>query len=272
MSNYIDEGFQKAKDSIEDVIISYGIFMETIGNSIERSNENVAINRRKLLETKYELHNYLAKHKHVFELTKLTYKRETKEWKQVVALESFENFIKVGDFLKYISEKIEIEQTNPETDVGIRIHYATLFDVKELKRLINTISGFSNCRDINIEYIKAFLDNNFLVNNFELNTKCSSYEELQAYIEKRTNDYLRSEVSSERINEFSFTYRHPIADFKDEKSCGKCWIFYQEGQEVCCLPCKHFYCRDCTEKMFAAPEIPSSERMFQCPTCDEDCT
>ena len=79
MSSSINKSLENAIDSVNNVILNYVEFMETVGNSIERSNENVAINRRKLLETKYELHNYLAKHKHVFELTKLTYKREKKK-------------------------------------------------------------------------------------------------------------------------------------------------------------------------------------------------
>ena len=238
---------QNAFDAINHVIINYLRFMETIGSSIVGSNTDVEINKRKLLEIKKELYHFLVKHKNVFEFRELIYKTENKEWPQTVAVESFEDFIKLDEFMKYISEKTEIEETYPNADFGSCI-------------------GLRKCRNLNIEDIKTFFDNNFLVGKEDLKTKCSNYDELQAYIEKREDDYLHCKVSAERINELSFNFQESIPDYEEEKSCAVCLEDYEENQEVCQFPCNHFCCRNCTEEMFQRNEL------FQCPLCRGDCT
>ena len=238
---------QNAFNAINHVIINYLRFMETIGSSIVGSNMDVEIKKRKLLEIKKELYHFLVKHKNVFEFRELIYKTENKEWPQTVAVESFEDFIKLDEFMKYISEKTEIEENYPNADFGSCI-------------------GLRKCRNLNIEDIKTFFDNNFLVDKEDLKTKCSNYDELQAYIEKREDGYLQSKVSAERINELSFNFQESIPGYEEEKSCAVCLEDYKENQEVCQFSCNHFCCRNCTEEMFQRNEL------FQCPLCRGDCT
>ena len=264
MSNSINDSLQKAKDTINHVISNYLRFMGMIGITIVTSNEDVEINKRKLLETKKEFYNFLDKHKNVFEFRGLIFKTENKEWPQTVAVESFEDFIKIDEFMKYISEATEIKQTYPNANFEIYVYISV--DDEELENIIKSILGLRRCRKLRSEDIRKFYDNNFLVDKEVLKTKCSNYEELQAYIEKRLNDYKQSKVSAERINEFSFNFHYPIPGFEDEKSCVVCLEDYKEGQEICRLPCNHFCCRVCTEEMFQKNEL------FQCPICRGDCT
>ena len=190
------------------------------------AKKNVEINKRKFIETRKELYNFLTKHKNIFEVSALTYKTEIEEWKQVVALECFENFIKLDEFLKYISEKTEIKLKYPKTAVDI--HFDNSFYNEDLQKSIKTILELRKYRNLHNEDINKFFDNNFLVDKVELNTKCSSYGELQAYIKKRKDDYLQSKVSSQRINEFLFILHDSTEGFGDEKCCAVCVEDYQE--------------------------------------------
>ena len=117
MSNSINKRFQKVSDTIEDLIITYLRFMGTIGNSIVAFNKDVEINKRKLSKPKKSFIIF-SQAQNVFELSKLIFKTENQEWPQTVDVESFENFIKLDDYMKYISEKTKIEQTYPNTVFG----------------------------------------------------------------------------------------------------------------------------------------------------------
>ena len=165
--------------------------------------------------------------------------------------------------MRFVPEKTEIEQTYPNTVFDIYTDIS--FNFEELKTLIKSSLGLRKCRELHSEDIRKFFDNNFL-DKEELKTKCSNYNELQAYIKKRIDDYTQAKVSAERINEFSFNFHYLIPGFEDEKSCVVCLEDYEEGQEVCRFQCNHFCCRVCTEEMFLRNEL------FQCPICRGDCT
>ena len=60
-------------------------------------------------------------------------------------------------------------------------------------------------------------------------------------------------------------------DHEDEKSCSVCLNDYETDQEVCRLPCNHFCCRVCTEKMFSTPNQGLKSNIL-CPICRDDCS
>ena len=86
------------------------------------------------------------------------------------------------------------------------------------------------CRELYGEDIKKFFDNNFLIDKKELKTKCSNYDELQAYIRKREDDYLQFKVSAEGVNEFSFKFQESIPGFEEEEECVVCLGDYKKDQ------------------------------------------
>ena len=69
---------------------------------------------------------------------------------------------------------------------------------------------------------------------------------------------MNESVSVENIEKMSFKFAGPAEEFEGEESCGICLEDYEAGMEVCRLPCNHFCCRKCTEKMFAIPLVNSN--------------
>ena len=119
--------------------------------------------------------------------------------------------------------------------------------------------------------VHQFFENHLLILKSKLNTKCLTYAELQDYIEQRTKDYFNKEISVENINQMSFRFQESIKDCEDEKSCSVCLNDYETDQEVCRLPCNHFCCRVCTEKMFSTPNQGLRSNIL-CPICRDNCT
>ena len=162
MSNSIKDSLQNARDNINNVIINYVNLMQLVGISIEVGNNNVEINKRKFLEIKKELYNFIVKHKNIFEVGELTSKIEHKEWPLTADVETFEEFINIEDFLKNTSEIIKIYQTYPNAD-DFGVYVDNLFVDDELEKSIKNVLGFRKCRKLHSEDIKKFFDNNFLV-------------------------------------------------------------------------------------------------------------
>ena len=139
------------------------------------------------------------------------------------------------------------------------------------EKIIRKIKVALNKSAISDDDIQLFSENNFLVNKTDDKNKCSNYKELIDYINRRGKSYCERAVSAEHINRMSFKFQGSIKDYEDEKSCCVCLEEYENDQEICQLPCNHFCCRTCTERMFAVPEN-GSEPDFQCPICRGDCT
>ena len=108
--------------------------------------------------------------------------------------------------------------------------------------------------------------------NFDI--KKSNYKDLRAYIDQRVIDYCDLKISTESINEMCFKYQGFTEELKDVETCPLCLEDYKIDQEVCCLPCNHLCCRDCTEKMFSTPILDNPEEygyIDSCPICRDNC-
>ena len=119
--------------------------------------------------------------------------------------------------------------------------------------------------------IHNFLENNLLVEKSVFYTKCSTYADLKEYIEQRIEDYCDEKISAENINQMSFKFQGSIEGYEDEISCTVCLSDYKTDQEVCRLPCNHFCCKVCTERMFSTPNQGLRSNIL-CPICRNDCT
>ena len=142
------------------------------------------------------------------------------------------------------------------------INKSEMFDTNKLKQGKSVLTT---------QDIHQFFKNHLLIEKSKLNTNCSSYAELQDYIQQRIEDYYNFEISVENINQMSFRFQGSIKDCEDEKSCSVCLNDYKTDQEVCRLPCNHFCCRVCTEKMFLTPNEGLRSNIL-CPICRDDCT
>ena len=124
---------------------------------------------------------------------------------------------------------------------------------------------------LTVEDIQKFVDGKYFLDENNFNINCSNYKDLAAYIKRRYFDYLKSKVSIENIKGMSFLFKGSIEDFEEETSCPVCLIDYEIDQEVCRLPCNHFCCRVCTERMFSTSN-PGLKSNVLCPICRDDCT
>ena len=220
---------------------------------------------RKFLAIRKELFKFLSSHKHFFDLESVAlvindgievYKNE------ISILNSGEEFLKFNDVLK-LRDVMDFFRTNKKTITHV-------YDIKENEKAIyDTVKVKLGKSSITIENVKQFIENNYLIDIF--NTKCSNYKDYAAHIRQRIDDYVNSKVSVEHINEMSFRFQGPIEGFEDKTSCPVCLEDYGMDQEICRLPCNHFCCRVCTERMFSTANEGMQSNIL-CPVCRDDCT
>ena len=250
------------------VATSYFDLLQSICFKILENIQNKEINKRKYLAIKRELFDFLVIHKKYFNFKKCEvmkkYENLPVETLMIDYSGNYDEFLKLDDCLKYVEKCIELYNTE--------VFQSVVYCIDRSKNeMIKTIKNRLQKQDINNEDLKTFFETSYLVDEYHISKTFTNYNELSCYIDKRRNNYWNSRVSIERINEMSFKFQGSIKDFEDEKSCGVCLQDYEKDQEVCRLPCNHFCCRNCTEKMFAIPQ-DGSKAHFQCPFCRGDCT
>ena len=197
----------------------------------KRTTDDVNRERRKFYAVKKELYKFLVQHEKFYKLKAIDFGLNDGTVLYTMNMnysDSLEHYIKLDD-LKILNEKIKASKEHVTHVVD---HY--LIEDEILKRL-ETVLGKSGIRTN--KNIKLFLENHYLVEQKVLKNYCSNYEELHAYIRVRFLSYLKSEVSIEHINKISFKFQGSIKDFENEKCCGVCLEDYEEGQEICRLPC-----------------------------------
>ena len=238
------------------VINTYLKFLFCIVYTISEGPMEMEREKRKFKAVKKELFEFLLDHKTYFDLSPVCVysKSDLFLTLDINSLNNFDEFLKLEDFKAVVEIEIDTEKF---LDLSYSIYPKEQISnkFKNVKETFNT----SN------KHILRFLHNRYLVdkNNF------STYKQLKAYLECRIESYAKKEISPVQISHMSFTLQR--LSTVEEKSCGVCLDDYEVDQEVCRLPCNHFCCRSCTEKMFAISD-DGSEANFQCPICRDDCT
>ena len=219
--------------------------------------------KRKFLAIKKELRNFLIAHKKFYDINEIFVVKEDCSVifkKRFSIIDHGNDFIKLEDILK-LNEVIS-ESAGKKVRMCTEIYKSEVLDAIKLKQGKSVLTT---------QDVHQFLKNHLLIEKSDFNTKCSTYAELQDYIKQRIKDYCNKEISDENINQMSFRFQGSIEDHEDEKSCSVCLNDYETDQEVCRLPCNHFCCRVCTEKMFSTPN-PGLRSNILCPICRDDCT
>ena len=235
-----------------------------IQRSIKHNLEKAEREKRKFNAIKREFFEYLVAHKSVFTLN--SFQSSSNDFASfhetdLGRLDSFNNFLKLEDFLKHHDIFIDMIGHGRITDACFKISDS----------VIDRIKNVQNVSKLTKKDVLQFLENNFLVDRDTFKTEFTNYKDLSDSILKRSHDYCRGVVSVERIDEMSFEYQEEIEDFEEEKSCCVCLEDYEVGQQVTKLPCNHFLCRKCAEEIFKVP-LNGTRARFQCPTCRDDCT
>ena len=249
------------------VISNYVDILQYISYSTLINDKLEARNKRKYKVTKMELYNFISNHKQFFKLTKLIKVSQDRTFEDIVAFnydQTVDEFLKFSNFVKHFEKINEVLEEKPDTIFFKHYDFALKKHV-----VIHRIETLLNKQTITNEDIKQFFANNFLINKHKLHTKCSNYYELEAYIKQRSENFLNCVVSTRRIDEMSFAFQ--IENFEGETSCGICLSDYQNGQQVCRLPCHHFCCKICAVRWFEVSKDGSKSK-FLCPFCRDDCT
>ena len=253
------------ENAFNDVIHSYFLLLRDIAYVIFKYPKDVSVQKRKFSAIKKELLKYLVAHRKHYRLKSIKLLSDDNSVLFEINTsysDNCEEFLKLEDILQYN----EILNVN---EVELNVHY----DIHKVEtKVIRTLKKTLGKSVITNEDVLQFVENHCLVDTNYFDNKCSSYEELQTKILNRREDFLDSNVSVEHINEMTFMFEGLIIDFEDEKSCAVCLDDYEKDQKVCRLPCNHFCCRSCTEKMFTIPEDDKTEAYYQCPICNDDCT
>ena len=242
--------------AFNSVMHSYLRFLSNIANSIFEGSQDVRREKRKLCAVKKDMFEFLVAHENIYKLKAIRLKFEKGSViveNTIIYLDNCEHVLKTDDVFKYVAGDVNSE---------------VCYNVKEVKEeIVKTLTYSHEKLNITNKNILQYTDNSYLFYKNDLKNNCSDYKELKLYIDTRAKSYINEEVSILHIEKITFNFKGSVKDFEDEKSCGVCL----EDQEVCHLPCNHFYCRNCTEKMFAIPK-DGSKAIFQCPICRDDCT
>ena len=256
---------QPIKNQYEAVLHSYIKFLEKIADRFSYGFENER-EERKFNEIKKELVNFIFRHRQFLKIRDIWIAPKSKRnYSDTVIIKSsfvFKRTFKRSDFLRlsYLVEKYPNK---------LKINYRIRW---EDKKILEVLKDALKKSIISNEDVQHFLENHFLVDRHNLETKCLNYIELKHYNINRTESYIDRRVSTLHIEQMSFDFSGSIEGFEEEKSCAVCMEDYELNQQVCRLPCNHFCCRNCTENMFSIPEDINSNAYFQCPICRADCT
>ena len=247
------------------VIHSYVNFLRNISRAIlESCTNDVEREKRKFNSVRKELLVFLSEHIMYFTVKAIELSSNDGSILYTLTLDysdNYEHSLNLDD-IPELDLKMDSFKEVPTT--CICLHHVEEKIIRKIKVALNKSA-------ISDDDIQLFSENNFLVNKTDDKNKCSNYKELIDYINRRGKSYCERAVSAEHINMMSFKFQGSIKDYDDEKSCCVCLEDYEKDQEICRLPCNHFCCKKCTEKMFAIPEDGSIGN-FQCPICRDDCT
>ena len=253
--------FRNRNRTYDEVVTTYIDFLQSISGKVMDEKNNSQMHQRKFSAVKKELYDFFKKHSEFFEPLgcSIFLKDESiVHYTDIDTSKSCEEFIKLDNVGQSAVKIVELDSLNKE--FYQKFHWA-----------LNRTEMFKRAKSVlkkDVKELKPFLQNHFLVD--DIRTKCSNYKEMQIHINRRIDSYDRNEVSLERIDELSFKFEGSIENFEDQLSCGICFNEFEKNQEICHLPCNHFFCRKCTEKWFKIPE-DGSYANFQCPFCRDDC-
>ena len=253
-------------ESILFVINHYIYFILIISDSFTEEEESEAEKKnemRKFLAVKKELRDFLNAHKRFFTLKDIFVEAEdgSRLYERDVNNDD-ENFLSEDDAL-------EMYEFFKDGDAFV----SSGIDYNDVD-ILETLKSKTGKSAITNKDVQQFVENNYLFDNINFDVKKSNYTDLIAYIKQRTVDYCYSKVSTENINGMSFSYQRLVGVFKDVDTCPVCLEDYETDQEVCRLPCNHFCCRVCTERMFSTPIMDNPEEYgynVSCPICRINC-
>ena len=234
------------KYHIEDNVLDcYLLFLSTIAIDIKRNN-NIEINKRKFDEVLQDLLEFIKQHIYLVTIKNFTVKTKTKDMAEFNFgfINSADKFIDFENFANFVVDLVKIYERNSCTANFMVATYEPSGYVPFLEQVFGKPNTEITHEDmLNFENISCLTDQKWK------NTKCS-YAELTKKLNRRCNDFNDRIISTERIEELSFTFDETTEHIVADKECSICKDNYETGQLLCKMPCNHFFHRHCIEGWF----------------------
>ena len=198
-------------DAFSGVIYSFLQLLRNVAYTIANNyTENIKREKRQFRDVKRELFIYLLAHKHFYQLKSIKLQSMNGSVLfeiNINYLETSENFLKLEDVLRYntISNENKLDsETEFEYD-------------QEDEKIIETIQKVQGKTGLINKDVLQFLENNYLVDRHNINTKCSNYTELQAFVEDRIESFCNEKLSEIQINDMSSKFQGLVKEFNGEE-------------------------------------------------------
>ena len=208
-----------------DVIHSYVKFLQAISYRIINNSNEVLRDQKKLCAITKELLKFLVAHKkfYLFEKIQLLSKDDggVLFQKNLNYCDEGENFLKEEELVELANEFL---QSDSPTELEYTVNQ------QDDDKILATVNKVRGTPVITNEDILQFLENNFLAAQMNLRNNCSSYKELEAYIDSRIVSYNDRNISIEQINKMSFKFHRNAEDCEGKNSCEDCSADFEEDQ------------------------------------------
>ena len=199
-------------------------------------------------------------------------------------LDTPETFIGFEKFVEFFQQKILVyRDTTVEYEKPLIIKTVAINAL--LERVFEKLIA-----EITLEDVNNLEDVTFLDDQVWKGSK-TSYRLLSRKLERRTIDFRKNRISTERMEELSFTFDDAAGRILvDNTQCSVCLEDYENDQIVCRMPCGHLFHRYCLDgwlkpqrcwggpnsedEDYAGAEAEENDReskKFHCPNCRQYC-
>ena len=282
----LDEGY--VTKILFDVVDNYLHFLCVISSKYLVDLNNKDINKRKFEEVRQELYEFVKKHR-VYILFSwyavfIPDQNEFTSKFDLQNLDTAETFIGFEKFVEFFQQGILVYR-----DATVEYKKTIVTKTIDINDLLERVFE-QPIAEIKIEDVMNLAIMTFLDDQKWKGSK-TSYRLLSRKLERRTIDFRNDRISTERMEELSFTLDDATRRILvDNAQCSVCLGDYENGQIVCRTPCRHFFHRRCLDDWFkpekcwadsdsededhageGAEENGRQRKKFQCPICRHNC-
>ena len=212
------EGFTDLLEGIVFILIK--------NTNIEAYKKNLLIRKFNLIRD--ELFEFVKNHQQLISTSAQVIKREGTEVSKLTfdSYDSAEEFLCVGKFFKFIKNSLDSIGFNKYT-MSYHFHPLEIKIVPFVKEVLNIEN-----REATVDDLKMLKDKWLVVNEKNINTKCSLADFLEK-IKRRKREFNGYVVSKERINELSFILNSATEHYLTNKKCALCRKDFKFNEELC---------------------------------------
>ena len=285
-----EQEFPFAKEYVTKVLIdavkNYLQFLCVISSKYLVDLNNKEINKKTFEEVRRELYEFVKGHKenvlfgwYVVEIPDQNAFAAKFDMRN---LDTAETFIDFEKFVEFFQQEISVIRDTDVEYVKTLIHKTVDTSALFERAFEKQIAEITLEDVVNLEVV-THLDDHPAWKGGKI-----SYGLLRQKLERRTSDFRNELISTERMEELSFTFDDAagLGVQVGNTECSVCLENYESGQVVCRMPCGHFFHRRCLDEWFKPEKFwadsdsedragegaeESERKKFQCPNCRHNC-